>query len=260
MISFRSFKNFLLTNLFIFTGAILQSKYCAQGNIFFTLLVRNYALVYSIDYVTSHKKEISCKKKESNIENHLFLFSSTATETITYVFAKYMILPIEIKLMPSDIYYFIPISFLFEIILDLFHYLTHRMLHEIKCLYFIHKLHHKYAHPQAINTFYHNPLDLIITNMIPFLLTLFIFKKLNYNISFVMLNLLFMTKSYVEISGHTGKKLYPTGSFGQFIWLPRIFNIELYTENHDLHHSSSNCNYGKRFSIWDKLFTTYRSG
>lgn len=61
----------------------------------------------------------------------------------------------------------------------------------------------------------------------PFLLTLFIFKKLNYNVSFVMLNLLFMTKSYVEISGHTGKKLYQVGSFRQFISKIMIYIIQV---------------------------------
>ena len=48
----------------------------------------------------------------------------------------------------------------------------------------------------------------------------------------------------------------PTSSFPQCIWLPRLFNIELYTEDHDLHHSRNNCNYSKRFSLWDKIFKT----
>jgi sterol desaturase/sphingolipid hydroxylase (fatty acid hydroxylase superfamily) len=64
-------------------------------------------------------------------------------------------------------------------------------------------------------------------------------------------------KTFIEISGHSGKKLYPNGSFSQFIWLPRFFNISLYTEDHALHHSSNYCNYSKRFSLWDKQFETY---
>jgi sterol desaturase/sphingolipid hydroxylase (fatty acid hydroxylase superfamily) len=65
-------------------------------------------------------------------------------------------------------------------------------------------------------------------------------------------------KNFIEISGHSGKKLYPTSCFSQFKWLPQWLNIELYTEDHDLHHSLNNCNYGKRFSLWDKLFNTYK--
>jgi sterol desaturase/sphingolipid hydroxylase (fatty acid hydroxylase superfamily) len=64
-------------------------------------------------------------------------------------------------------------------------------------------------------------------------------------------------KTFIEISGHSGKKLHPIGSFSQFIWLPRFFNISLYSEDHALHHSSNFCNYSKRFSLWDKQFETY---
>lgn len=64
-------------------------------------------------------------------------------------------------------------------------------------------------------------------------------------------------KSFVEISGHSGKKIFPSGSFSQFIWLPKMFDITLYTEDHNLHHDKSDCNFSKRFSIWDKLFGTY---
>lgn len=63
---------------------------------------------------------------------------------------------------------------------------------------------------------------------------------------------------FIEISGHIGKRMHPTSSFSQFIWLPKFFNIELYTEDHDLHHSHNNCNYSKRFSLWDKVFGTHK--
>jgi sterol desaturase/sphingolipid hydroxylase (fatty acid hydroxylase superfamily) len=63
--------------------------------------------------------------------------------------------------------------------------------------------------------------------------------------------------TYQEIAGHLGKAMYPTSSFAQCIWLPRLLGIQLYTEDHDLHHLRLNCNYSKRFSIWDRLFRTY---
>jgi sterol desaturase/sphingolipid hydroxylase (fatty acid hydroxylase superfamily) len=64
-------------------------------------------------------------------------------------------------------------------------------------------------------------------------------------------------KQYTELAGHSGKMLSPASSFPQFIWLPRLFNIQLYAEDHDLHHKVSNCNFAKRFSLWDKVFGTY---
>ena len=148
------------------------------------------------------------------------------------------------------------ISFIFEIIFDFFHYWTHRISHNNKYLYiYSHKSHHKFRHPISILTFYHNPLDLIITNSIPQYLTLLLFPYL----SFFQFNIILTYKTFIEISGHSGKKLYPSGSFTQFIWLPKLLNISLYTEDHDLHHDKSNYNYAKRFSLWDKVFGTYLS-
>ena len=156
----------------------------------------------------------------------------------------------------KDILFFIPKSFVFELIFDFFHYSTHRILHEYSFLYIhIHKKHHKYSYPMPILTFYHNPLDLIITNSIPQILTLVIFPY----ISPFQFSVILTYKSFIEISGHSSKKLYPSGSFSQFIWLPRLLDISLYTEDHTLHHAINNCNYSKRFSIWDKIFHTYKS-
>jgi sterol desaturase/sphingolipid hydroxylase (fatty acid hydroxylase superfamily) len=69
--------------------------------------------------------------------------------------------------------------------------------------------------------------------------------------------MLIVYKTSVEIAGHTGKKLYPTSSFPQFPWLVKYFNIELYTEDHDIHHRLLKYNFSKRLSLWDKIFGTY---
>lgn len=73
-----------------------------------------------------------------------------------------------------------------------------------------------------------------------------------------MINLIMIYKIFIEISGHSGKKIKAT-SFPQFMWLPKIFDIELRTEDHDLHHTLNNCNYSKRFKLWDKIFSTYKN-
>lgn len=72
-----------------------------------------------------------------------------------------------------------------------------------------------------------------------------------------MFHFIVVYKNFIEISGHSGKILYPTTSFPQFMWLPKWLNIELYCEDHDNHHFINNCNYSKRFSLWDKVFNTY---
>lgn len=212
-----------------------------------------------IDYGVSNKESInkdiaSIPKEEYKYEFHYYVLTATTVETITHLFINNNFIYIDHTLY-QDIILFIPISFIFEIIFDFFHYISHRALHS-KFLYkYAHKVHHKFKHPITITSYYQDPIDLIITNSIPTMLAL----SLTKNISYRQFNLMLIYKTFIEISGHCGKNVYPTCSFSQFIWLPKLLQIDLYTEDHDLHHSLNNCNYAKRFSIWDKVFNTYAS-
>jgi len=153
---------------------------------------------------------------------------------------------------------FIPKSFFFEIIFDFFHYWTHRVMHEKKFLYKnFHKKHHKHIKLEPILTFYQDPIDLLLTNSFPMILSLYIFK-LFLNLSLFELSLIIIYKIIIEIAGHSGIISNPTTSFLQFIWLPKLLNMELYTEDHDKHHTLIYCNYSKRFSLWDKIFGTFK--
>jgi len=150
--------------------------------------------------------------------------------------------------------YFILSSFLFEIIFDLSHYTLHRTMHSLPFLYPIHKTHHKFLHPSAITTFYMNPLDLILSYSVPLTISSHLIELSQFDF---LLMTVYLT--YQEIAGHLGKEMCPTSCFAQCIWLPRMLGIELYTEDHDLHHSQFKYNFGKRFSLWDKLFGTFKS-
>jgi sterol desaturase/sphingolipid hydroxylase (fatty acid hydroxylase superfamily) len=213
-----------------------------------------------IDFSTKYKININVQQlyKESQlIEFDKNVFTTTIIETSTFIFAsKFIFTQTNIF---YDVLYFIPVSFIFEIIFDFFHYWTHRMVHMNPYLYIhFHKKHHLHIYPTTILAFYHDPIDLLLTNSIPFLFTLCITLYMHIPISLFTLNMLIVYKTYIEISGHTGKRLYPSGSFPQFIWLPRFFDIQLYTENHDYHHTHTNCNFSKRFTLWDKVFGTLK--
>ena len=67
---------------------------------------------------------------------------------------------------------------------------------------------------------------------------------------------LYIVKIYLELCGHSGKDIPKTGSFVQCVWLPRLLGISLYTQDHDAPHRFSNGNFGKRFTLWDRVFGT----
>jgi len=75
--------------------------------------------------------------------------------------------------------------------------------------------------------------------------------------SFFQFILISTYKVFIEISGHLGKKINST-SFTQCMWIHKLLSIELKVEHHDLHHTLNNCNYAKRFSLWDKIFGTFK--
>jgi sterol desaturase/sphingolipid hydroxylase (fatty acid hydroxylase superfamily) len=272
LISLKSVKNFCIVNTFLLGLGFFQylsiiSYYNKLNNInnFFHILLificRNYLLLQFIEYGTKNKPKINndltnLPVEEYKYEFHINIITTTSVETITHIFIKTKIMCNSFSINNYyEILYFLPISFIFEIIFDLFHYLTHRLLHNKNIYKYIHKKHHKFNHPIAITTFYQDPFDLIITNSLPTILTLLTIKYITY----FQLNCIIVYKNFIEISGHTGIISYPTSSFSQFMWLPILFNIQLYTEDHDNHHSLNNCNYSKRFSLWDKVFGTYVS-
>jgi len=207
---------------------------------FFTILsvflTRNYFLINLFDNNSINKDNIHNDIIVENYKNEfkINLLTSTIVETLSLISIKYFIFNNFIFYNYfNNLILFIPISFIFEFIFDFFHYWFHRILHNNSFLYIkIHKKYHKYSNPISILVFYQDPLDLIITNSIPQILTLFIFPY----ISLFQFNIILMYKSFTEISGHSNKKVYP------LIWLPKFFNFALYREDHNLHHSKNNWN------------------
>jgi len=232
---------------------------------FFILLFRNYFIINFIDYAIKDKKYIIHKQTIENssinnvhnysLENHTSHLQIVLLETIeVYIIHKYLSTNVNYLF---DITTFIPISFLYEIIFDFFHYWAHRTCHVNHFLYRnIHKKHHKHYNLTSIVTFYQNPLDFILSVTIPEMITLYILQSLFFKLSLFQFILVLNYKLFSEIAGHSGKHTNSCG-FVQFIWLPRFLNIEIRTEDHDLHHKLLLCNYSKRFVIWDKLFNTY---
>ena len=266
MISLKSIYNFIYINgLLITMGTFQFLTVNYSNNIIFNFILtlfefifKNYFIIKFIDYNIKNRENIKndIVKEDYKNEFAIAFLSSSLIETVTYMTIKSLLFDNSKINYLYDLLYFIPFSFIFEFIFDFFHYWTHRICHINPFLYkYVHKSHHKFRNTISILTFYHSPLDLIITNSIPQILTLLIFPY----ISLYQYNLILIYKTFIEVSGHSGKKLYPRSSFLQFIWLPKVLGISLYSEDHHLHHYENTCNYSKRFSFWDKLFGTYSS-
>ena len=144
-------------------------------------------------------------------------------------------------------------AFVFELLFDLAHYATHRAAH-IPALYrYVHAHHHDmHAHTNILTTFRQDPADFLLTNTLPMLFASQLVPFTQFE-----LHVFLFYKTFLELSGHTGKKLRAT-SFPQFSWLPRWLGIELNASDHFAHHVNPRYNFSKRFSIWDKLFGTFR--
>ncbi len=268
--SFQSLINFVSTNFLLFSVSLIDTYFTQQNNIIPLYLItyaKNQTFLCLIDYFTKHHPLIHHENRKHPIQNYPFeflinvLFNSLIEVTYSYLlYSSFYPSNFTIQNISINIIYFIPISFLFEIIFDFFHYWTHRKIHEIPILYqHIHRKHHQHSHPNVYTTFYQDPIDLLITNMIPTFLSIFILQQF-FVIDYTLWRMLNTYKVYIEICGHSGKNIPKTCSFVQCIWIPKILNIDLYTIDHDRHHSNIKCNYAKRFMLWDKIFGTYDRG
>lgn len=266
MVSYKSFINFIKINTLLSSIGLIQyilierdfNVYARFFVTFTAFFIRNYGLMALIDYGVRQKPMIHNQVSVKEAFKHEFklnVVSSTAVEMITYIFIRSFMFGRYTSITIRDIIWFIPISFIFELVFDFFHYWSHRIVHN-KFLYrYIHKKHHKFLYPKTIVTYYQEPLDLLITNSLPTILALLLVPLF----TLPQFNMMLIYKEFIEISGHCGKLIHPTSSFSQCIWLPKLINIQLHTEDHDLHHSLNKCNYSKRFSIWDRLFGTYKA-
>jgi sterol desaturase/sphingolipid hydroxylase (fatty acid hydroxylase superfamily) len=292
--SIPSIKNFALTNLYFLGYAYLETLLYNNLDTFPMILryvylvgmasMRNYIMLQILTKGTEKYPYLHEHKKIPRLDDYLFyFFQLLLVDAFHQIIALEYLLDSSIEYQSSSLIYtlrdillFIPISFLFEITFDFFHYITHRAEHTFPILYkTLHKTHHMHHHPTFITTYYHNLGDLLFTNSLPLFATLILFRTYFF---FPWINLLgsffgraegslipisrhlffaiYLAKSYIELCGHSGKDIPKTGSFVQCVWLPRLFGIELYTEDHDRHHQYSNGNYGKRFALWDIAFGT----
>ena len=257
------------------TRLMILPSYVPAG-IEILLILKNWLLLVCVDYATSHRRNIGNavaipRGRIEWIAVAVSVVKFSIQESLTYrlslwcglIAVPHTSFPLDnsIDIFLQGYLTFIGISFVFEILFDFLHYWGHRLLHEFPYLYRnFHLAHHKNANPTVYHTFEDTIGGNIVTNCIPHLISLVALVLLQRQpISHCQHAILLVYKSFVEVSGHSGKDVGGASSFPQCKWLPTLLGIELYTQDHHTHHRNSKTNFSKRFSIWDKLFGTLQS-
>ncbi|EQC39947.1 hypothetical protein SDRG_02603 [Saprolegnia diclina VS20] len=268
----RKIKFYVVINSFICTIAAATYWLAAQatetsllsvlGLRYLGVVVRIFGVLAWFQWISSFKDVIHGEKRSA---------PSSAQNMVILARIFCIVVPTEVVSASIGIYfnpssdadywsyleayvYFIPKSLVLEVIFDLFHYAAHYICHIVPSLYkHVHKRHHLHLHPTPLSTYEQDGVDLVLTNVLPMTLAFL----LGPSVSPTQLQLVLAYKTYVEIAGHSGLDIKGF-SFPQMPLLSSS-SICLRVHDHDLHHTHPNYNFAKRFSLWDKLFKTFKA-
>jgi sterol desaturase/sphingolipid hydroxylase (fatty acid hydroxylase superfamily) len=134
------------------------------------------------------------------------------------------------------------------LLLDFFHYLSHRLHHSIPLLWRFHRLHHSDKDVDVMTTWLHHPFELISI----YLINTFLYVVFDIPIEFIYIYSII----FILHSGFTHIKIYVPENIDN--WL----RFMIITPNaHRLHHSidmkEGNSNFGLILLVWDIIFKTY---
>lgn len=184
-------------------------------------LLRNYSLLHMVNE----------QRETYPREYYMYLIQSSLVEGVSNLGIQRFFIMRELKVnIVCEIPCVILSSLFFEVIYEVCHYWTHRLLHEKTMYAWFHKTHHKFWCPRGIHAFYQHPMDIVISHSVPCVIAVIMLP----NMSGVYYHCSLVYKQYYDICIHSNPE-----------------------SDHRLHHSVSKYNYGKGISLWDTIFRTY---
>jgi sterol desaturase/sphingolipid hydroxylase (fatty acid hydroxylase superfamily) len=233
--------------------AVYSSLMYPYAFLYISMFLKNMGLAEVLDWLNRENPYILARSHEAQLNiSHLQNICTVSLVDILTLYYTVEYLSRGSQSSAVEYLLFIPQSFCFELLFDFFHYWIHRACHVHKGLYkYVHSHHHANSAITVYTTFEQHPLDLLLTNTVPIVLSTYILSP-----SRLFLFLFFWYKSFLEISGHLGKDNKGL-SFPQCIWIPRYFGICLQSRDHNYHHIRPLKNFSKRFCLWDKVFGTF---
>lgn len=170
-------------------------------------------------------------------------------------FSFYLLMPLVKMVMPYEVLSIselaIPkpiILLLSFMLIDLVHYLSHRIHHKIPLLWKLHRLHHSDKTFDSMTVFLNHPMEFFTGSII--LTAFFVLFDIPVK-GMVIYGIIFAVHTIFE---HT-KLIIPTTANR---YLSYVFvTPNLHRVHHSLDYEESNRNFGIVFSLWDRLFSTF---
>jgi sterol desaturase/sphingolipid hydroxylase (fatty acid hydroxylase superfamily) len=159
----------------------------------------------------------------------------------------------------STLSWWIPLEIgVYATVLDFWFYWYHRVMHESETLWKLHRTHHLTKHPTPLLSLYADTIQEIFDIVGIPILTYLTMKLVGLPMGFADWWVCQQYIVWTELWGHSGLRIFVTPPTTATPLL-KLFDAELTTEDHDLHHRKgwkNSHNYGKQTRLWDRLFGT----
>jgi len=197
----------------------------------------------------SPDKSLATIQQRWVINFSLLLISFVITASLNYIFNLNSTDNIDTALLSpflrnKDLFLFLSLFLL----LDLFYYLLHRIMHYYHLLWRCHCVHHSDLNVDISTNFRHHPFELILTWS---LMSTFVWL---IKIDFSVLAIFGGVSAIIQMWHHSNIKINAKldNYLAYILVTPKV---------HRIHHSAdikhTNSNYGTIFTFWDRLFGTF---